>query len=151
MNNSARFKSIVAIIAILFVGWGLLSCISSAISSSSKESTSRDSYSYSAPKSTVDDGCLSAKDTWNNIGKNTCVIFSPAKFARSKGYYFIDEKANYTDGFVVFVGKKDIMSWNNFLIKYDVGKKIKVTGTIEMYQGHPEIKVYNLSQISVVE
>lgn len=148
MESSARYKSIAAIVIIMLAGAGLLSWIVPTLSAQKDSGTQKVSVTQTKTSETK---CLTAAETWNNIGKYTCVIFYPEKFARSGDYFFIDEKEDYTKGFVVFIGKKGLITWDNFLAKYKVGKKLKVTGTIENYKGQPQIKVYNLSQIEVVK
>ena len=91
--------------------------------------------------------CLSASETWNNVGKTACVAFTPVKCVSSKGYWFLDEKANYKKGFVAFLGKKN-MANESTISNICNGNTISVYGEIVMYEGHPEIKVYNLSQIT---
>lgn len=146
MEENARFKSIIAIVIILVAGAGLLSWIIPTLSEQKKS----DTQTISVSQNKTEPNCLTAAETWNNIGKKTCVVFYPEKFAKSGDYFFIDEKEDYTKGFVVFIGKKGLISWDNFLAKYKVGKKLKVTGTIELYKGYPQIKVYSLDQISVL-
>lgn len=85
----------------------------------------------------VGDYCLSASDTWGYIGQTRCVVFTPTYFARSGRNFFIDEKQNYKDGFVVYMyGNYD---WNWFYNTFR-DKEILVCGQIVSYQGHPEIK-----------
>ena len=148
MDEDARYRGIVATIVIFIVGVALLSWLVPTISNSGTDDHSTQITTVTQDKK---DGCISAAETWNNIGKYTCVVFYPQKFAQSGGYYFIDEKEDYTKGFVVFIGKKNIIPWSDFLARYKVGKKIKVTGTIELYKGYPQIKVYDLSRIQVMD
>ncbi len=147
MEENARYKSIIAIIIIIIVSIGLLSWIMPTLSDQNNSGT----QTVSVSQTKTDSSCLTAAETWSNIGKKTCVIFYPEKFARSGDYFFIDEKEDYTNGFVVFIGKKGLISWDSFLAKYKVGKKLKVSGTIERYNGYPQIKVYSLDQITVVK
>ena len=148
MEDKARFRSIVAIIIILVACAGLLSWIIPTLTKPEEPINQGTSISQGGK---TESNCITAAEAWSNIGKNTCVIFYPGKFAKSNGYFFIDEKEDYKNGFVVFIGKKNLISWENFLSKYNVGKKIKVSGTIEKYEGHPQIKVYSLDKITVVK
>ena len=91
--------------------------------------------------------CLSAAETWKNIGKTTCVAFYPGYFYRTGyGTLFINEKQDYKNGFVVYFTQRNMLSWETFLAKYRK-PLITVYGKIELYEGHPEIKVSSLSQI----
>lgn len=92
--------------------------------------------------------CLSASEAWYNVGRTTCVAFQPAKCVNSKGYWFLNEKTNYKKGFVAFFGKKNMIGESAVKANYCSGSVISVYGEIVTYEGHPEIKVYNLSQVS---
>lgn len=95
------------------------------------------------------DICLTAAESWRNIGKTTCVVFYPEYFYRTgSGHLFIDEKQNYKTGFVAFFPRKNMLSWNEFLAKYNISDQISVYGKIETYEGHPQIKVFDLNQIT---
>ncbi|MBR6961864.1 hypothetical protein IKH79_03835 [Candidatus Saccharibacteria bacterium] len=92
--------------------------------------------------------CLSANEAWYHVGKRTCVVFRPGYFKQYNGYLFLDEYENYKNGFVAFFAKKNMMSWQDFLNRYDGKGYIAVYGDISWYEGHPQIKVYDLSQVS---
>ena len=94
--------------------------------------------------------CLSSADAWlyAGSGKNYCVAFHPGYFYRtSYGMLFIDEKEDYKNGFVAPFMYRNMLSWDEFLARYKVDL-IAVTGELVWYEGHPEIKVYDLSQIT---
>lgn len=93
------------------------------------------------------DVCLDAKDAWNNIGKDTCVTFTPNNAKWTEGYYFFNEQQEYRNGFVAAVMVK-FTEWDNLTEKYLNGDAISVYGTIEKYEGHPEIKIYASGAIS---
>lgn len=84
------------------------------------------------------DYCLSASDTWRHIGEVRCVVFRPTYFAYSGRNYFIDEKKDYKNGFVIYMYGN--YGWNWFLDTYKNSDNLLVCGTIKMYEGHPEIK-----------
>ena len=84
------------------------------------------------------DYCLSASDTWSHIGETRCVVFTPARLAYQGYNYFLDEKENYTTGFVVYMYGN--YGWNWFLKTYKDKGPILVCGKITTYQGHPQIK-----------
>jgi hypothetical protein len=93
--------------------------------------------------------CLSAAESWDNIGKNTCVAFHPDYFySTGYGRMFINEQQDYRNGFVAPLMYNYMISWDNLLASYRVSM-VAVSGTIERYEGHPEIKVYNLNQITI--
>lgn len=174
MNEGARTKSIIATIGIIgasALGIGLISpalttqkpsdCTQNQVYNSetsrcrdmtSSEIAARDKEALDKKiKSGKQDGsiCLSAAEAWSNIGTTTCVAFHPSYFYRTgDGYLFIDEKQNYKDGFVAFFVYKNMLSWDDFLARYKTSGMIAVSGTIVSYEGHPEIKIYNLSQIT---
>ena len=84
------------------------------------------------------DYCLSASDTWSHIGETRCVVFTPSWLAYSGYNYFLDEKKDYTNGFVVYMYGN--YGWNWFLDTYKDKGPILVCGKITTYQGHPQIK-----------
>lgn len=94
--------------------------------------------------------CLSASDTWSHIGETRCVVFSYTYMACSNGYCFLDEKQNYTSGFVAFFGQYNMYSWENFVNTYKDKGPILVCGKIYSYQGHPEIKITNVSKQTIL-
>ena len=94
--------------------------------------------------------CLSSTDAWlyAGSGRTYCVVFHPGYFYRtSYGMLFIDEKEDYRNGFVAPLMYRNMLSWDEFLARYKVNR-IAVTGELVWYEGHPEIKVYDLSQIT---
>lgn len=93
------------------------------------------------------DLCLTADQAWGNIGKRrTCVGFRPTKTVRNSGFIFLNEKHDYINGFTATIAHDRLISWDDVLSRYS-GKQIVVSGTIEEYQNHPEIKIYDLDQI----
>ncbi|MBR3414774.1 hypothetical protein IKG73_02010 [Candidatus Saccharibacteria bacterium] len=95
--------------------------------------------------------CLSSADAWSyaGSGKNYCVVFHPEYFYHTGyGMMFINEKKDYKKGFVAPLMKYYMISWEDLLANYRVDK-IAVTGELVWYEGHPEIKVYDLSQITI--
>ena len=104
-----------------------------------------------AHKKNTGEICLSTKESWENIGKNACVAFYPEYFyMTSYGLAFIDEFKDYKKGFVASFVYKNMISFDNLTAKYK-NKTIAVSGTITMYEGHPQIRVYDLSQISIAK
>lgn len=75
--------------------------------------------------------CLSAAESWSNIGKTTCVVFHPEYFYRTGyGYLFLNEKEDYKNGFVAFFAYRNMLSWNDFLARYRTIDNVAVYGTI---------------------
>ena len=95
--------------------------------------------------------CLSSTDAWlyADSGKSYCVVFHPSYFYHTGyGLMFINEKEDYRNGFVAPLMKYYMISWDERVARYRVDK-IAVTGELVWYEGHPEIKVYDLSQITI--
>ena len=99
----------------------------------------------------VGDYCLSAADAWLHIGEKRCVVFSYSYMACSNGYCFLDEKKDYTNGFVAFFGSYRMYSWDDFVATYKDRGPVLVCGTIYSYEGHPEIKITNVQNQVVLE
>ena len=102
-------------------------------------------------KKTNGELCLSSTDAWlyAGSGKTYCVVFHPGYFYHTGyGMMFINEKEDYQNGFVAPLMKYYMISWDDLLARYRVDK-IAVTGELVWYEGHPEIKVYDLSQITI--
>ena len=66
MKSNARYKSIVAIVVILIAGAGLLSWIVPTLSAQKEPGQQKVSVSQTKTSETK---CLTATETWNNIGK----------------------------------------------------------------------------------
>ena len=91
--------------------------------------------------------CLDAKDAWDNIGKDTCVSFTPNNAKWSGNHYFLNEQQEYRNGFVAAV-MVEFTDWDSLTKEYFDKGAISVYGTIEKYEGHPEIKIYASGAIS---
>lgn len=93
------------------------------------------------------DLCLTADQAWDNIGKKrTCIGFRPTKAVRNSGFVFLNERHDYVNGFTATIMHDSMVSWDDIVGQYN-GNAIVVSGSIEEYQNHPEIKVYDMSQI----
>lgn len=90
--------------------------------------------------------CYSAKDSWDIIGKDTCVVFFPYHANTSKGIHFLSESKNYRESFEI-VFKGDFISFNKMRKKYFGTGAIYADGKIERYEGHPEIVVWSKKNI----
>ncbi len=87
--------------------------------------------------------CLSASESWYHIGEKRCVVFRPTRLT-CKGYCWLNEKKDYNNGFVAFFARWNMISWSDFENRY-YSKNVLVCGDIITYNGHPEIKVYNVN------
>lgn len=95
--------------------------------------------------------CISSAESWlyAGQGKSYCVVFHPDYFYYTGyGRMFINEKQDYRDGFVAPLMNYNMISWEELLSRYRVDK-IAVTGELVWYEGHPEIEVYDLAQITI--
>ena len=92
------------------------------------------------------DYCLDASDSWSHIGETRCVVFNYTYMSCSNGYCFLNEKQNYNTGFVAFFGKYNMFSWDSFRETYYNKGPILVCGKIYTYNGHPEIKITDISK-----
>ena len=100
--------------------------------------------------STHESNCYTSDEAWNNIGATGCVIYHVASpYRSSEGDVFLNEKHNYSTGFVGVVFRSSganagaETSWGN--------KTIEVSGQISLYEGHPQIVVESNSQVKVVD
>jgi len=94
--------------------------------------------------------CISAQESWNNVGQERCVEYYVASpFRSSKGNVFLNEKRDYKNGFTVWIPAGSVNNFPSDPISTYGYKTIQVTGQIRMYQGHPEIIVNNPNQINV--
>ncbi len=95
--------------------------------------------------------CISAKDAWNNIGRQKCVeYFVGNPFKSSKGNVFLNELSDYKKGFTAVIMANPASSFGDPISKYGY-KTIRVTGMIRTYEGHPEIIVNNPADITVLK
>jgi micrococcal nuclease len=70
-------------------------------------------------------------------------------YASSKGNVFLDFHDPYQGYFEVTIFSSDVKNFPFSPVSFYLNKEVRVTGTIEMYQGAPEIIVHSPSQIEV--
>ena len=70
-------------------------------------------------------------------------------YASSKGNVFLDFHDPYQGYFEVTIFSSDVMNFPFSPVSFYLNKEVRVTGTIELYQGAPEIIVHSPSQIEV--
>jgi DNA/RNA endonuclease YhcR with UshA esterase domain len=87
-------------------------------------------------------------DAWTYVGKNVTVEGVVTAVSTSKkGNTFINFEGFYPNQtFTGWVPARTDLAWDN--LESLKGKKVKITGTIQLYQGKPEIKVLSKSQIA---
>lgn len=92
--------------------------------------------------------CLSEKEAWQNIGRTTCVVYQVGYLVTTtQGYVFLNEKQGYKSGFVAAILTPSVSNFEHAKQNY-LGRNIAVSGTITAYEGHPQIIVSSLSQIT---
>jgi hypothetical protein len=70
-------------------------------------------------------------------------------YASSKGTVFLDFHDPYQGYFEVTIFSSDVKNFPFSPVSFYLNKEVRVTGTIELYQGAPEIIVHSPSQIEV--
>jgi len=70
-------------------------------------------------------------------------------YASGKGTVFLDFHDPYQGYFEVTIFASDVNNFPFSSVSFYLNKEVRVTGTIEMYQGAPEIIVHSPSQIEV--
>jgi DNA/RNA endonuclease YhcR with UshA esterase domain len=70
-------------------------------------------------------------------------------YASGKGTVFLDFHDPYQGYFEVTIFASDVKNFPFSPVSFYLNKEVRVTGTIEMYQGAPEIIVHSPSQIEV--
>ena len=116
-------------------------------------------YSYNSQKSRIlslpcsevekNDGsiCISPSESWHNVGRNTCVAYRVGQFYRSSsGNMFLNEKTDYKNGFSTAILVPGLVSMENAQANYQ--SIIAVSGSISMFENHPQIIVTDLNQIT---
>jgi len=94
----------------------------------------------------------SAAEAWSHIGEFATVIFTVSNPYRSKkGNMFFHEKRDYRNGFTAVIFANVRHRWREDPVSLYGHKRVRVTGLIKTYEGHPEIIVDEPSQIEVVE
>lgn len=91
--------------------------------------------------------CISPSESWHNVGRNTCVAYRVGQFYRSSsGNMFLNEKTDYKNGFSTAILVPGLVSMENAQANYQ--SIIAVSGSISMFENHPQIIVTDLNQIT---
>jgi len=86
----------------------------------------------------------------NNVGQAKTVEGKIVRtYASSKGTVFLDFHDPYQGYFQVTIFASDVKNFPFSPVSFYLNKEVRVTGTIELYQGAPEIIVHSPSQIEV--
>jgi DNA/RNA endonuclease YhcR with UshA esterase domain len=86
----------------------------------------------------------------NHVGQSKTVEGTIVRtFVSSKGTVFLDFHDPYQGYFQVTIFASDVKNFPFSPAPFYLNKEVRVTGTIEMYQGAPEIIVHSPSQIEV--
>jgi hypothetical protein len=107
------------------------------------ESTPQSSQTTSSPPTP---SCLTASQSWNEIGQTGCVTFTGYAYTSDSGQMYLDQdSSNYSDGFSVWIPSGE--SFGASILNQYSGVPINVSGTITQYDGAPEIEVTSAAQI----
>lgn len=102
------------------------------------------------PSDRDNNGCYTPDNVRKHYGETDCVDFSVGyTYVTSAGKKFIDEKQDYTSGFVVYIPRNS--NFSSVDLAQFGGKKIKATGLIKEYNGYPEIEATEYSQVKVYQ
>ncbi|OPX21599.1 MAG: hypothetical protein B1H03_06330 [Planctomycetales bacterium 4484_113] len=94
----------------------------------------------------------SAAEAWSHVGEFARVVYTVSNPYRStKGNIFLHEKRDYRSGFSVVIFSNVRERWSDHPMSLYGHRRIRVTGLIKTYEGHPEIIVDEPSQIEVIE
>jgi len=95
-------------------------------------------------------GCYTPATVREHYGETACVDYIVGYvYETSAGTKFIDEKVDYYSGFVGYIPYYAAAS--NINLQSIDGKKVKVSGYIQEYNGYPEIVINDLSQVGVYQ
>ena len=76
---------------------------------------------------------------------------------KSRSRFFLNSESNYrsADNFVLFIGKKGSAKFKRAGIADPAdhfnGKKVRATGTVQLYRDRPEIVIEDPKQIEIAE
>ena len=97
-----------------------------------------------------DPSCLTSRQAMTSIGKTACVEFYVGNPSQLKGEVFLNELANYTNGFQAVILPDSLANFKDPVSQYRA-KTIRVSGLIVEYDGHPGIIVKEPSDIIIVK
>lgn len=106
----------------------------------------------SAPSRAEREPFYTAAEAWEHIGEYATVEYVVASpYCSSKGNTFLNEKRDYRRGFTTVIFANARHQWPQDPVALYNGKRIRVTGMIKTYEGHPEIIADAPSQIEVIK
>lgn len=97
-----------------------------------------------------DPSCLTSRQAMTSVGKTACVEFFVGNPSQLKGEVFLNEMANYTNGFQAVILTESLANFKDPVSQYR-NKTIRVSGLIVEYDGHPGIIVKDPSEITIVQ
>jgi len=96
--------------------------------------------------SSTNGNCLTASQSWNEIGQTACVQFTVGSvYTSASGQHYLDQYSDYASGFSVWIPSN--YSFGQGLVGQYNGDRVDVTGTITSYDGAQQIEVTDPSQI----
>ena len=94
--------------------------------------------------------CITAKESWNHIGDQTCVEYKVINaYTSTAGNTFLNEKSDYKTGFTTTIFANAQQNFPDPANTYNQ-KTIQITGLIKLYDGHPEIIAETPDQIKII-
>jgi hypothetical protein len=92
--------------------------------------------------------CYTAAQSWDEIGKTGCVVFTVGStYTSYSGQHYLNQYSDYSSGFSAWIPAG--YSFGASALNEFAGKTIDVSGTISQYGGAPEIAVSSPSQITI--
>jgi len=145
-KQSLIVLSVLATITIIVGGAYLLYQADSA--NVGQTQTSQPSEITSSDKD--ENGCYTTATVRSHYGESGCVDFYVGYvYETSAGTKFIDEKVDYQNGFVVYIPRGSDFSTVDLAQFKD--RRIKVSGTIQEYNGYPEIEASTYEQVKIYD
>ena len=105
-----------------------------------------------APSTAKQGTAYAAAEAWQHIGEYASVEYVAANpYRSSTGDTFLNEERDYRSGFTTVIFANVRSRWSQEPIAIYGGKRLRVTGMIKMYEGHPEIIADDPSLIEILE
>ena len=95
-------------------------------------------------------GVISPAEAWKHLGEKTTVRFHVGYTGSSSaGSEFLDEKVDYRHGFVAVIYSNVVGNFGSDPIATYGGRTVDVTGYLKLYDGHPEVELFEPDQIQL--
>lgn len=105
-----------------------------------------------APSMAMQGTAYTAAEAWQHIGEYASVEYVAANpYRSSTGDTFLNEKRDHRSGFTTVIFANARSRWSQEPTAVYGGKRLRVTGMIKMYEGHPEIIADDPSSIEILE